>query len=62
MMSNQMQQERDVAQRVITAQGVSKLVENVFVEMHQMAKVHWEATYWMRHYYQAFPNEDRQES
>ena len=43
-------------------QGVSKLVENMFVEMHQMTKVHWEATYWMGHYHQSFPNEDRQQS
>jgi hypothetical protein len=62
MMTDQMQQERDVAQRAITSQGVSKLVENVFVEMHRTAKVHREAAYWMGRYHQSFPNEDRQQS
>ena len=58
MMTDQMQQEQDVAQLVITAPKVNKLVENVFVEIHQMVKVHQEATYYMGCYYQAFPNED----
>ena len=59
MMTDQMQQERDVAQRTITSQGVRKLVENVFMEMHQMEKVHQEVSYWMGCYHQAFLNEDR---
>ena len=62
MMTDQMQQERDVAQRAITSQGVSKLVENVFTEMHRTAKVHREAAYWMGRYHQSFPNQDRRES
>ena len=32
------------------------------MEMHQIEKVHWEAAYWMGHYHQSFPNEDRQQS
>lgn len=59
MMTDQMQQEWDVAQRVIIAQGASKLVENVFVKMHLLEKVHQEAAYWMGRYYQAFLDEDR---
>lgn len=59
MMTDQMQQEWDVAQRAITQQGVSRLVENVFAEMHWLAKVHRETSYWMGRYYQAVPDEDR---
>ena len=62
MMTDQMQQEQDVAQRAITQQGVSRLVENVFAEMHRLAKVHREAGYWMGLYYQAVPDEDRRET
>ena len=58
MQTNQMQQEQDVAEEALTALGVNKLVENVFMEMHQMMKVHQEATYWMGCYYHVFLNED----
>lgn len=34
----------------------------MFAEMHWLAKVHREAGYWMGHYYQAFPDEDRRET
>lgn len=61
MMTDKMQQERDVAQRAITQHGVSRLVENVFAKMHRLAKVHREVGYWMGHYYQAVPDEDRWE-
>ena len=59
MMTDQMQQKWDVAQQEITTLRVNKLVQNVFMEMHWMAKVYQEATYQMGHYYHVFPNEDR---
>ena len=53
MSTEHMQHECDVTQKEITKLGISKLVENVFIEMQRTTKVHQEVVSNMGLYHQA---------